>query len=505
MVKLDFVTGYGSMAQQMVVERANEAENGILRVMTSHGVLVASHGCKQGPQHLTFALELLTNTKEQIDKAMTMALPIEGAIRDSPVNLRYSRGFVYVQIPSPVQVPVYAHRLQGSGCAVPIGMTTLRNVRGVDFANPATAHLVIVAGTGRGKTTAARSILYGLARQNKPSDLRLVVCTFKPKDWSAFAGLPHMAPLATDPGEIVRIMRWAKAEVYKRSKSGVDHPRYVVVLDDMYNWGKVADVSTEVSEIGSLGRASGIHLLIITQKLTAEGTGGKNSQAIANIGTRLVLGATSAQEAAQLTGIPKSGAETLGRYMGDALLVTNGTPVRLACAIVDNTQVEALSKGVTYRDDGPQPWAGGVTGDGDGNDTLGGGLDNRRDVLPSGAVQPRQLVHRIGHVPVAGPGLRKPGSLGTVPSEPSADAYGEPESDDEPEIEHDAPGLSLPLERIDPPTPAQVEVIATVYRNTRSINKTIDTCYGGKGKKTHRLVTAALLAAGIGIPDESEG
>lgn len=97
-VKLDFVTGYESMTRQMVVERANEVEHGILRVMTSHGVLVASHGCKQGPQHLTFALELLTNTKEQIDKAMTMALPIEGAIRDSPVNLRYSRGFVYVQI-----------------------------------------------------------------------------------------------------------------------------------------------------------------------------------------------------------------------------------------------------------------------------------------------------------------------------------------------------------------------------------------------------------------------
>lgn len=137
--------------------------------------------------------------------------------------------------------------------------------------------------------------------------MRLVVYTFKPKDWRAFEGLPYMAPLATDPAEIVRIMRWAKAEVYKRSKSGVDSPRYVIVLDDMYNWGKVADVSSEVSEIGSLGRASGIHLLIITQKLTAEGTGGKNSQAIANIGTRLVLGATSAQEAAQLTGSRSQG------------------------------------------------------------------------------------------------------------------------------------------------------------------------------------------------------
>ena len=91
-------------------------------------------------------------------------------------------------------------------------MTASRYVRGLDFANSATAHTVIVAASGKGKTTTGRSMLYELARQNDAQDVRVAVATFKPKDWNVFADLPHLLDMALEGKEIVRILRWANAK-----------------------------------------------------------------------------------------------------------------------------------------------------------------------------------------------------------------------------------------------------------------------------------------------------
>ena len=433
---------------------ANNAERDILRTYVEHEVLVASYGCRQGPHTLTYALRLVHNVQQQLDKALKLGPLIEGAIRDTPVRIRHKNGYIYVEIPSPAPVAVRAQNLSGDGLAVPVGMTTVRSVRGIDFANPSTAHLVVVAGTGRGKTTAARTILYGLARQNDPADVRLVVCTFKPPDWNAFAALPHMLDIATEPRQIVRILRWAKDEVYRRSRAGTTTPRWMIVLDDMYNWGRVVDVGTEIGEIASLGRASGIHLLISTQKVTSEGVG-NNAAAVSNISTRLVLGANSGAEAAQVTGLKGSGAELLGRYPGDGLLITTGSPVRLACAHVTDDTVRALAAGRRADPAQPAPWAD----------------------LPAADARPLpQREHEA--VPLV--------SLDTVASETAAQGA-------------QADGrLAKPFERIDPPTPEQAAEIVRVFGETGgSINKTVVSCYGAKGMRTLALVHHALRQAGI--------
>lgn len=442
---------------------AASAEREILRVFALHEVLVASYGCKQGPHTLTYALRLVQNTRAQLEGALKLAPNIEGAIMDTPVRMLYRSGYIYVEIPSPIAVAVKAPHLRGEGLAVPIGLTASRNVRGVDFGNPATAHMVIVAGSGRGKTTAARTILYGLARQNDPAQVRLVVCTFKPKDWKAFEGLPHTVTMAVEPKEITKILRWAKEEVYRRSRAGIDSPHYIIVLDDMYNWGRIVDVGEEIGQIASLGRASGINLVISTQKVTAEGVG-NNSAAIANINTRLVLGANSGPEAAQVTGKKGTGAELLGRYPGDALLIGIGAPVRIACASVEDSDVAGLGTGLRSYVSPVIPWA----------DLEGGGSNQAGPQAPPGKPQTLLTV-----------------SLDTVSSDFGMTATAGAQEEEE-------PALLLPLERIDPPTEEQVRIIAEVFRQTGgSINKTVERCYGGKGTKTLGLVNNALERAGV--------
>ena len=459
---------------------ADNAEHAILRTYLEHGVLAASYGCKQGPHTLTFALRLVQNVQPQLEKALKLGALIEGAIRDGPVRVRHKSGYIYVEIPSPAPVAVQAQHLRGEGLAVPLGITTVRAVRGVDFANPATAHLVIVAGTGRGKTTAARTLLYGLARQNEPETVRLAVCTFKPPDWEAFEGLPHVVAVATLPRRITDMLRWARAEVYRRSQLGVMSPRYVLVLDDMYNWGKVVDVGAEIGEIASLGRASGIHLVISTQKMTSEGVG-NNAAAIANISTRLILGATSAAEAAQVTGITGSGAERLGRYPGDALLLAAGAPVRLACAHVSDDTVRALLAGRTPVPAAPAPWA-----------DLAGGATN----APGAGQESALSLDTVSSDAQAAP---SPAALLTTtavsPDTVSSDAQtGQPSG-----------RPSLPLERIDPPTAEQVQEIVRVFGEMgRSLNKTVTACYGAKGARTLHLVHQALRLAGVQWEGEGE-
>ena len=508
-----------------VRQYATSAEREILRVFAHHDILVASYGCKQGPQTLTYALRLIQNTLEQRSKALRLSKVIEGAIMDTPVRMRDRNGYIYVEIPSPVAVPVLAPNLTGEGLAVPVGMTASRSVRGLDFANQATAHTVIVAASGKGKTTAGRSLLYGLARQNSAQDVRIAVATFKPKDWNAYGDLPHLLDIALEGKEIVRILKWANAEVYKRSRSGVDSPRYVIVLDDMFNWGKQVDVGEYIGQIASLGRAAGFNLLILTQRMTAEGLGNA-SAAVANITTRLVLGAGSASEAAQLTGLKGTGAELLGRYPGDALLVNGGSAVRLACASVSDDAVHALARGISRNVSFDVPWV-----------DLEGGKTSEPPLagLPSSIKIPSEsgregLLRKVGNVPVAGPRTFAIVPLGedatdarleaarartTPPSLPESMSLETVSSDiqvsttevvsTEVVDEGEPARLALPLKRLDPPTPEQVAEIVRVWEETgHRMNQTIITCYGAKGLRTSDLVHKALTAAGIAWKEEDD-
>jgi hypothetical protein len=132
-----------------------------------------------------------------------------------------------------------------------------------------------------------------------------------------------------------------------RTKSGQLEPRIIVFLDDLLNLLARVDVAKPLGELASLGRGAGINLVIATQRLGEKGSGG--GIVTGNIPTRLVFGAADGQDAAMFTGRGGSGAECLGRYPGDALLVTDGGVQRLAVGYVTATHLTALKQD-------PQEW-----------------------------------------------------------------------------------------------------------------------------------------------------
>jgi DNA polymerase III delta prime subunit len=315
-------------------------EKAIAGAFVANGLYVHLCGSVQGPHTLTFGLRLYEPTQKNINKALGLAGAVEAAISDSPIRLSMDRGVILVEAPSPAPVVVEGARLKGQGLAVPLGMTSRQTIAGVDLlANP---HLLLVAPTNRGKTTAARLIAYHLAKQNPTRHARFIVSTFKPKDWQAFSHLAHTFAVITEPKEAERMIHHLVGVMMSRTKAGQTDPHLFVFLDDLLNLLGVTSVDDQLAQLASLGRGAGIHLIVCTQRLGEKGAAG--GLVTGNIPARLVFGTADAQDSAMFTGRGGSGAEKLGRYPGDALLITDGGVQRLAVGYVADSHLATLKQ-----------------------------------------------------------------------------------------------------------------------------------------------------------------
>lgn len=326
------------------------AEARIGAAFVADGLYCHLAGGWQGPHTLSFALRLYEPTAGNVAKAQRLAGALEAAVGASPVRVYSDRGAVFVEIPNPWPVTVPGPALRGQRLAVPLGLSPRRAICGVDFAT--TPHLLVIGPTGRGKTTAMRALAYHLARQNPAGRVALLAVTFKPNDWRAFQSLANTWAVVTDPTEAAAVLAWARETMRQRAASGATAPALFLFLDDLLNLLAVApDVGTILGELASLGRAVGIHLVIGTQRLGERGAGG--AAVTGNIPGRLVFGTADAQDAAYYTGRADTGAERLGAYPGDALLIGDGGAHRLAVAYVSDHDLAGLPQNETEL----RPWA----------------------------------------------------------------------------------------------------------------------------------------------------
>ena len=221
-------------------------------------------------------------------------------------------------------------------------------------------HMLIAGSTGSGKSVCINDIILSMVYKSGPEDLRLIMVDPKQVELSVYSTLPHLLiPVVTDPKKAASALRWAVNEMTLRYKKFSDRgardlaryneiqeeernrlPRIVVIVDELADLMMVAPDEVEdcICRIAQLGRAAGIHLIVATQRPSADVITGLIK---ANIPSRAAFAVSSAIDSRII--LDSTGAEKLlGR--GDCLFHPNGAskPTRLQAAFVSDEEVEAV-------------------------------------------------------------------------------------------------------------------------------------------------------------------
>ncbi len=418
-------------------------------LMIQEGLQVGLAQAIQGPMTVTFRLRLLQPSKASLAKLLSLGPAIGQALQTAQARISDSARGILVEIPSPQPRTPSAELLasHSRGLSAAIGLNAFREPVLLDFAR--WPHLLAVGPTRRGKSQALRSILYALSRSNPPSRLSYLILAKKREDWLAFERAASCYGLLSEPAEQERALAWlAEEELEQRAATGRKRPALFVIADDLRNISARAGLAGYLGEIASMGGAAGIHLILSTQ--TTGKAGGLSQDLEQNLVARLIYGAADAAAGARYAGGGGFQIETVGLAPGDALLILDGQPERVATGLCQDTAICQLPAAELAR-----PW------------------QNRLEQRE----QPG----------TAGTGLQASSSaLATVEAREEGALEQQPEQ---------ASQNSLRLDAARPPTPEERALLRALYQETGSKRQTILRAYGHYNGKTFGYVSDALTEA----------
>ena len=259
-------------------------------------------------------------------------------------------------------------RIQGlSADALPIlvGVTPSGDAVQLDLGDDRMPHLLVAGGTGSGKTVFLYSVLVSLAKARAADELELVLVDPKRTDFAFFGRLPHLrnGEVITDARQGVEAMKTlVEADMVARTDTlssagardlkafnalgtGARMRPIVVVIDeyaDLVSSLPSRDrqqFDTDVSRLAARGRNVGIHLVLATQRPTAEVVTGNIK---ANMACRISFSLPSHRDSQVI--LDARGAERLLRN-GDMLLLLEGRLMRLQGYFIASNRIEAVLGG----------------------------------------------------------------------------------------------------------------------------------------------------------------
>jgi len=366
-----------------VLEVADDSDNDrqrarvIEETLKSFGAPAHVVDIRRGPTITLFGVEpdfvesRSGKTRVRVSKITSLADDLALALAAARIRIQApvpGKGYIGIEVPNRQVALVSLREVLFSSAYEkldsPLKMALGKDVAGKAIAADLTAmpHLLIAGTTGAGKSVCINDILAGFLLTMTPDELRLVLVDPKRVELTGYNGIPHLlSPVIVDAEHVVGALEWMMREMDSRyrkfSETGTRNiadfnalcektaqkklPYLLVVIDELADLMMLAPDETErtITRLAQLARATGIHLIIATQRPSTDILTGLIK---ANFPARIAFAVASSVDSRVILDQP--GAERLlGR--GDMLFQAPNAaaPVRIQTAFISDIEINRLA------------------------------------------------------------------------------------------------------------------------------------------------------------------
>ncbi|QNO16754.1 DNA translocase FtsK [Alkalicella caledoniensis] len=337
----------------------------LIETLNSFGVSAKITHIHRGPTITRFELQPAVGVKVSrilnLSDDLALSLASAGIRIEAPIPGKAAIG---IEVPNTTKASVYLREViesnefmnNSSKLTVALGKNIAGETLIADFTQM--PHILIAGATGSGKSVCVNTIINSILFKATPEEVKFLMVDPKVVELNIYNGIPHLlAPVVTDPKNAAFALKKVVKEMEHRyeqfAKLGVrDINRYnslnpdeklpyiVVIIDELADLMMVApnDVEDCICRLAQMARASGIHLIVATQRPSVDVITGVIK---ANITSRIAFAVSS--QADSRTILDMGGAEKLlGK--GDMLFYPVGAskPIRAQSSFISDEEVENI-------------------------------------------------------------------------------------------------------------------------------------------------------------------
>lgn len=363
-----------------IVQRNEAAEKDRARVieetLASFGAPAKVVDTSPGPTITQFGVEPQyiesrgSRTRVRVSKIASLADDLALALSARTIRIQApvpGKGYIGIEVPNEeISLVVLRDVIESEAfkrLKSPLRFALGQNVAGNAMAADLSVmpHLLIAGATGSGKSVCVNALICCLLMHNTPDTLRMVMVDPKRVELTGYNGVPHLlTPVVVELEKVVTALQWILREMDARyqklaeagcrnikeynakmtSQAGMKLPYLVVVIDELADLMMLAPDDTErsITRLAQLARATGIHMVIATQRPSVDVVTGLIK---ANLPARIAFAVASGVDSRVILDQP--GAERLlGR--GDMLFQSPDAPapIRLQGVFVSDNEIFSL-------------------------------------------------------------------------------------------------------------------------------------------------------------------